>query len=146
MVVVLPDLPQQIDLVLRHVLQPVEVVAELAELAQDPVEHPLVRGQKGRGNAVQLAGGVVLHLPIGRDLALQLDQLLGPLVHAAEHAQADRAEQDEQRHHREERDQQLGLHARRHARDQVDRKVPQARQGSFTRLRRSWRNSSSSNR
>ena len=88
----------------------------------------------------------MLHLPIGRDLALQLDQLLGPLVHPAEHAQPDRAQQDEERDHREKRHQQLGLHARRHARDQVDREIAQAHHGSFTRSRRSWRNSSSSNR
>ena len=76
-VVVLPDLGQQLDLVLGHVLQPVEVVAELAELAQDAVELALVRGQERGGDAVELARGVVLDLPIGRDLALQLDQLLG---------------------------------------------------------------------
>src|ERR671916_230621 len=45
-VVVLPDLARQLVLVLRHVLQPVQVVAELAELAQDPVQHSLVRGQE----------------------------------------------------------------------------------------------------
>ena len=43
-VVVLPDLAQQLDLALRHVLQPVEVVAELAELAQHAVQNPLVLG------------------------------------------------------------------------------------------------------
>jgi hypothetical protein len=37
----------------------------------------------------------VLHLAIGSDLALQLDQLLGARVHPAEHLQPDRAEQDE---------------------------------------------------
>ena len=145
-VVVLPDAREQIDLALRHVLQPVEVVAELAELAQRAVESPLVLGQQRCGDAVELARGVVLHLAIGRDLALQLDQLLVALVHAAEHLQADRAEQDQQRHHREKRDQELRLHARRHARDEVDGEVPQARQGSLARPWRSWRNSSSSNR
>ena len=44
-VVVRAHLGQQIDLVLCHVLQPVEVVAELAELAQDAVELALVRRQ-----------------------------------------------------------------------------------------------------
>ena len=96
-VVFLPDLAQQLDLVLRDVLQPVEVVAELAELAQGAVERPLVGGQQRGGDPVELARGVVLDLPVGRDLALQLDQLLGALVHAAEHAQAHRAEQDQQR-------------------------------------------------
>ena len=76
----------------------------------------------------------MLHLPVGRDLALQLDQLLGLPVHAAQHLQADRAQEDEQRHHGEERDQELGLHPRRHARDEADGKVAQAHQGSFSRL------------
>ena len=145
-VVVLAHARQQIDLALRHVLQPVEVVAELAELAQDAVELALVLGQQRGGDAVELARGVVLHLAVRGDLALQLDQLLGARVHPAQHLQADRAEQDDQRDHREKRDQQLGLHSRRNARDQADRKIAQAHQGSFTRLSRSRRNSSSSNR
>ena len=120
-VVVLAHARQQIDLALGHVLQPVQVVAELAELAQDAVELALVLGQERGGDAVELARGIVLHLAVGRDLALQLDQLLGARVHPAQHLQADRAEQDDQRDHREKRDQQLGLDARRHARDQADR-------------------------
>ena len=49
-------------------------------------------------------------MPVGGDLALQLDQLLGPLVHPAEHAQPDRAQEDQERDHRQKRDQQLGVH------------------------------------
>jgi hypothetical protein len=145
-VVVLPNARQQIDLALGHVLQAVEVVAELAELAERAVEGPFVGRQKCRGDAVELTRGVVLHLPEGRDLALQLDQLIGALVHAAQHAQTDRAEQDQQRHHHQKGDQKLGLDPCRHARDQTHGEIAQARQGSSTRLWRSRRNSSSSNR
>ena len=145
-VVVRPDLGQQVDLILGHVLQPVEVVAELAELTQDAVELALVLGQERGGDAVELARGVVLHLAIGGDLALQLDQLLGARPHPAEHLQPHRAEQDDQRDHREKGDQQLGLHPRGHARDHLDGEIAQAHQGSFTRLSRSRRNSSSSKR
>ena len=116
-VVVRPDLGQQVDFVLGHVLQPVQVVAELAELAQDPVQLALVLGQERSGDAVELARGVVLHLAIGGDLALQLDQLLGARVHPAEHLQPDRAQKNDQRDHREKGNQQLGLHPRRDARD-----------------------------
>ena len=102
--------------------------------------------EERRHDAVELARGVVLHLAVGRDLALQLDQLLGLLVDAAQHLQADRAQEDEQRHHRQERDQELGLHARRHPRHDADEQVPDAHQGSFSRARRSRRNSSGSKR
>ncbi len=85
-------------------------------------------------DAVELAGGVVLDLAIGRDLALQLDQLLGPLVHAAEHAQADGAEQDQQRRRsRETRPAAWSGPAPARARPDR-RRIAQARQGSFTRL------------
>ena len=136
-VVVRADARQQIDLVLGHMFQPVEVVAELAELAQDAVELAIVLRQERRRDAVQLARGVVLHLPVGGDLALQLDQLVGAGVDTAQHLHADRAQEDDQRDHAEERDQQLGLDPRRDARDQTDGEIPERRQGSFRRSRRS---------
>ena len=111
-VVVRAHARQEIDLVLGHVLQPVEVVAELAELTEDAVQLALVLRQQRRRDAVQLARGVVLDLAIGGDLALQLDQLLGARVDPAQHLHPDRAQKDDQRDHPEKRDQQLGLHAR----------------------------------
>ena len=77
------------------VLQAVEVVAELAELAQDPVELARVPGQERGGDPVELARGVVLDVAVGGDLALQPDQLLGARVHAREHLEPDRPEQDQ---------------------------------------------------
>jgi hypothetical protein len=53
--VVLPDLGQEIHLVPRDVLQPVQVVAELAELAQNRVQLALVLAQQRRADAVRLA-------------------------------------------------------------------------------------------
>ena len=73
---------EQLDLVAGDVLQPVQVVAELGELPQRGLQHLLVRGQQRGGDAVELGGGVVLHLAERRDLALQPDQLLGLPVDA----------------------------------------------------------------
>ena len=58
------------DLVLGQELEPVEVVAELFELTQRRVEPAVVRLEQRGRNAVELADGVVVELPIGADLAL----------------------------------------------------------------------------
>ena len=71
--VVLADAAEQLDLVLCDELEPIEIVAELVELAQRRLERPLVRNEQRRGDAVELARGVVLELAVGRDLALELD-------------------------------------------------------------------------
>ena len=89
-VVVLPELAEQLDFVLGDELQPVDVVAELVELAQRARQRALVRGEQRGGDAVELARGVVLDLAIGLDLALQLDQLLGALIDPAQNARARR--------------------------------------------------------
>ena len=95
-VVVLPNCAEQLDLVLGDELQPFEVVAELVELTQRAVQSALVRDEQRGGDAVELAGGVVLDLAVGRDLALQLDQLLGALVDAAQALEPDGAKHDQQ--------------------------------------------------
>ena len=145
-VVVAPHPGEQLDLVAGDVLQPVQVVAELGELAQRRLEHLLVRGQQRGGDAVELCRGVVLHLAEGRDLALQPDQLFGLPVDAMERLQTHRTHQHQQRRHGEERHQELGLDARRQARDDVDHTVADAHQGSCNSSKRSSRNSSGSNR
>ena len=89
-VVLLPELLKQLGLVLGDELQPVNVVSKLIELAERTVQRAIVRGEEGRGYAVELTGGVVLDLAVGLDLALQLDQLLGAIVDLAQALQADR--------------------------------------------------------
>ena len=74
--------------------------------------------ERSGGDAVELAGGVVLDLAVGLDLALQLDQLLGAIVDLAQALEADRPDHDQQCRDGEERREQLGLHASRHPRDQ----------------------------
>src|SRR5262249_14785588 len=94
----------------------------------------------------ELAGGVVLDLAIGLDLALQLDQLLGALVDFAQAVQADRADRDQQRGDGQECRQELGLHTGGHPRDEVDERRQDPHYRSSARLTRSRRNSSGSKR
>jgi len=61
---------EQIGLVLGHKLEPLEVIAEKVELAQRRIERLLVGRQQGRGDAVELGGGVVLELAVGSHLFL----------------------------------------------------------------------------
>ena len=75
--VILAHARKQLDLVAGDELQPLQVVAELVQLAQRAVERPLVGGEQRSGDMVELAGGIELHLAIGRDFAFQLDQLGG---------------------------------------------------------------------
>ena len=121
--VLLPDLAEHFHLARRDELHAVEVVAELAELAQRRIQHPVVLKQKCGRDAVELVGRVVLDLAIGRDPALQLDQLVGLIVDAAQHLQPDGPEHDQQSDDRQERDQKLGLDARRQPRHPADQPV-----------------------
>ena len=83
-VVFLLDAAQQRCLVLGNVLQPVEVVTKLLELAERRLDHAhvdlLQRQRQGRSDAVELTSGVVLKLAVGGNLAMEYDKLLGPAV------------------------------------------------------------------
>src|SRR5262249_6884384 len=125
---------------------PLEVVAELVELTQRAVQGALVRHQQRRRNAVELARRVVLDLAIGGDLAFTSDQLFGALVDGAQLVEPNGAERDQQRDDRQERDQQLCLDAHRQSRDRAHEKVVERHHSLSTRLFRSRRNSSGSNR
>src|SRR5262249_1526714 len=145
-IVVLPKLIEQLDFVLRHELQPIHVVAELVELAKRARQRRVV-GRDERGNdAVELARHVMLHLTIGLDLALQLDQLLGAFIDPAQNVETCRPHDDQEHRNREKRGQQLGLNAGRHARHQADERVQDSHYRSATRLNKSRRNSSGSKR
>ena len=145
-VVVGADLGEQRGLVLGDVLQPVEVVAELAELAQDPVELARVPGQQRGGDAVELARGVVLDVAVGGDLALQLDQLLGARVHPVSTCSPTAPSRISSATIARNATSSL-VWTRAGARE--TRPTARSRRrghGSFMRSRRSWRNSSSSKR
>ena len=86
--VVLAHTREQLFLVLRHELQSIEVVAELVELAQCRLQPAVVGFEQRRGDAVELADGVVVELAVGGDLALQLHHVLGALVHLGQRLQA----------------------------------------------------------
>ena len=79
-IVVLPEMAKQFDFILCHELEPINVIAELVQLAKGSRQRPLIRGEKGGGNAVELAYRVTLDLPIGFDLALQSDEVFGTLM------------------------------------------------------------------
>jgi hypothetical protein len=142
----LPELLKQLGLVLGDELQPVNVVSKLIELAERTVQRAIVRGEEGRGYAVELTGGVVLDLAVGLDLALQLDQLLGAIVDLAQALQADDADHNQQHSDGQKRGEQLALHTSRNARDPADQRTRYSHHRSFTRLNRSRRNSSGSKR
>ena len=64
------DAAEQLDLILRNELEPVEVVTELVELAERRIERPFVGQEQRRRNAIELRRRVVLDLAIRGDLAL----------------------------------------------------------------------------
>ncbi|MER8968521.1 hypothetical protein NKI25_22970 [Mesorhizobium sp. M0808] len=109
----MPDLAKHFHLGFGDELHAVEVVAELVELAQRRIQHPVVLKQKGGGDAVELGGRIVLDLAIGCYPALQLDQLVCLIIDPTQHLQPDGPEHDQQADNRQERDQELGLDARR---------------------------------
>ena len=125
LIVVLSDLAEEIRFFVGDKLHAVEVIAELSELTERSIEHPVVLKQERGRDAVELARRVVLNLMIGCDLALQLDQFIGLVIDPAQHLQPDRAEHDQQADNREKRDQKLGLNTRRPARDPANQPVPQ---------------------
>jgi hypothetical protein len=110
LVVVGPHAAEQLDLVPGDELQAVQVVAELVELAEDGVEALVLGYEQRGGHTVELACGVVLQLPVGGDLALQLHEVFRPAIHLDEDLETDRAERDQQADDDEERDQELGVH------------------------------------
>ena len=114
----MPDLAEHLGF--ADELHAVEVVAELVELTQRRIQHPVVLKQECGGDAVELGGRIVLDLAIGCDPALQLDQLVGLIIDAAEHLQPDGPEHDQQPDNRQEGDQELGLDARRQPRHPAD--------------------------
>ena len=117
--VLLPNLAEQLRFILGDEFQSIEVISELVELAKRGIQHPGRPGKAAaRRDAIELVGRIVLHLAIGRDLALQLDQLIGLVVDAAQDAEPDGPQHDQETHDRQKCDQELGLHARRNARDQ----------------------------
>src|SRR5207245_69376 len=146
LVIVLADPAEQFDFVFRDELEPVEVVAELVKLTQRGLERSLVGDQERRGDAVELAGGVVLELAVGGDLALELDQVLGAPVHRAQRLQADRAHRDEQHDDGKERGQEFRVDRDRYPRDESNKPRRHYRLISRSRLFRSPNNSSGSNR
>jgi hypothetical protein len=109
--ILLLDPAEQLDLILRHELEPVEVIAKLIELAKRCFERPLIWRQESRGNAVELAGGVMLELAVSRNLAVERYQLLGAVVRLAQHVKANGANHDEQHHHHQESRQELGVNS-----------------------------------
>ena len=128
-------------------MQTLQIVAELVELAQRAVETAIVIGKQCRSDAVELAGRVVLHLPVCRDLALRADQLDGSFVDPGQHLQPGGADHDQQRHDRQKRQQELGLHPKRQMRDGLDDPLVEAAADHLvTRLNRSRRNSAGSKR
>jgi hypothetical protein len=144
--VLLLEFREQVDLVLGHELQSIGVIAELIELTQRARQSRIVGGEERRRNAIELARRVMLDLPVRFDLALQMDQLLGALIDTLQNLQAHCARHDEQGCNCEECCQQLGLHAGRNPRNQVDQPSGQRHHGSCSRLTRSRRNSSGSKR
>ena len=119
LLVVLAHAGEQLLLVLGYELQTVEVVAELIELPQGRLQPAVVGFEQGRGDAIELADGVVVELPVGGDLALQLHHVLGALVHLGQRSQPHNPGDQHQGHDRQERYEQLGEHGRARACDQI---------------------------
>ena len=88
----------------------------------------------------------MLNLAVGFDLALQLDELVSAPIDPAQHSEAHPAHHDQQEFDGEKCRQQLDLDAGRHTRNKADQCVYGSHHYSFTRLRRSRRNSSGSKR
>src|SRR5262249_27390686 len=126
--------------------QPIDVVAKLVELAQRARQRQVVRRKQDRRNAVELIGGLVLHLPIGFDLALQPDEFVSALIGAAQNLQSHRAHHNQESLDGEEGHQQLDLHASRYARNKAGERARFSHYRSLARLKRSRRNSSGSKR
>ena len=94
-VVRLPHLAGERDVIIRVELQSLKVVAELVELAERRRKRPVVGQQQSRGDVVKLHCRVLLHLPVGCDLALQSDQIVGAAIGIAEYAQSNGAQHDQ---------------------------------------------------
>ncbi len=72
--VILAHPGEQLDLVASDELQPLQIVAELVQLAQRAAERTLIGREQRCGDMVELRCGVELDLSIGGDLPLQLNQ------------------------------------------------------------------------
>src|SRR5262249_59932915 len=88
-IIVVADPPQELDLVLCHELESIEVVPELVELTQRDFEGPVIRYEQRRRHRVELGRRIVLNLSIRGNLALQLDQVLGTTVASNQHLKRD---------------------------------------------------------
>ncbi len=119
----------------------VKIVGKLVELAQRCVELARIGSEQRGGEGVELLGGVVLELPIGGYLLLQIDQLGGALVRATQDQQPDRAKGDEHDNDAQDGHQQLGLDAGRDAGNQPRQPV---HHGAVADAARSCRSCSSS--
>src|SRR5215469_6248433 len=95
-IVVPPETGKQFDFILCHKLKPIDVIAELVQLAKRSRQRRLVRGEQGGGNAVELTYRITLDLPIGFDLALQCDEVFGTPTDSPENLETDRTHHDEQ--------------------------------------------------
>ena len=144
--VVLAHTAENLDFVLRDELQAIEVISELVELAQRRFQRSLVRYEQRRGNAVKLDRRILLDLPVGGDLALQLHQVFGAAIDRAKLGQANRADDDQQSRDGQKRDQQLGVDRERRARDGVRKPVERQPLHSRSSERRSRSISSGSKR
>ena len=144
--VVLAHPAEDLDLVLRHELQAIEVIAELIELAQRCLQRSLVGHEQRRRDAVQLRGRVVLDLPVGGDLALELHQVLGALIDRAEFGESHATNGDQQRCNGQKRGQQLRVDRKWRAHDGVREPVERLQLHSRSSERRSRSISSESKR
>ena len=104
LIVVFAHLAEQLNLVFGDKLEPVEVVAELIQLAQRGVKGAIVVDQQRGRDAVELRRGIVLELAVSGDFSLQLDQILGAPVGIVQRLETDGAERDKQHRDSEERD------------------------------------------
>jgi hypothetical protein len=113
--VVFAHAAQQLDLVFGHELEPVQIVAELIELAQRGIERALVRRHQRGRDAVELTRGVVLKLTIRADLAVKQHQLFGARVDRTQRFQTDGPDHDQQDDDGQERGEELDMDGGRNA-------------------------------
>ncbi|WP_246690540.1 hypothetical protein [Microvirga aerophila] len=99
--------------VLSDEFHTIEVIAELSQLSERGIKHPVVLKQERSRYAVELARCIVLYLMIGCDLTLQFDQFIGLIIDPAQHVQPNSSERDQQPGDRQKRNEQLSLNTRR---------------------------------
>ena len=121
------DLREHRMVLSRDVLGAVEVVGELPEVAGGHRYRLVVRRKQGGADGIEQVCRVALQLAVRGYTALQLEERLRPPIRAAQDAEANGAEQHEQQHHRQERDEQLcpdrGGNARDESRQPADQRA-----------------------